>query len=63
MQISSPFYFAVNSEAVYRFFKIISERTNIGIMVYNIPWANRGFRIDMDLMDKLAKIDRLVSFK
>jgi len=63
VQISPPFYFPVNSEAVYRFFKAVSERTNVGIMVYNTPWANRGFSIDLELMDRLVEIDSIVSFK
>ncbi|MGQ9780795.1 MAG: dihydrodipicolinate synthase family protein [Nitrososphaeria archaeon] len=63
VQISPPFYFPVNAEAVYRFFKTISERTKVGIMVYNTPWANRGFSIDLELMDRLTKIDSIVSFK
>ncbi|MGB9614856.1 MAG: dihydrodipicolinate synthase family protein [Fervidobacterium sp.] len=63
VQISPPFYFPVNSEVVYRFFEEISKRTNIGIMVYNTPWVNRGYNINLKLMEKLAKIKNIVSFK
>jgi len=63
VQISPPFYFPVNSEVVFNFFDRISKETDVGIMVYNTPWVNRGYNIDLDLMEKLVKIENIVSFK
>lgn len=63
VQISPPFYFPVNAEVVYQFFENISKKTDIGIMVYNTPWVNRGYNIDLKLMDRLVKIENIVSFK
>ncbi|MEM3385769.1 MAG: dihydrodipicolinate synthase family protein [Nitrososphaeria archaeon] len=63
VQISPPFYFPVNAEVIYQFFEQISRKTDIGIMVYNTPWVNRGYNIDLKLMEKLVKIENIVSFK
>lgn len=63
VQVSSPFYYPVNSNEVYQFFKMVSENINVGIMVYNTPWLNNGFSIDLHLMDKLIELNNVVSFK
>lgn len=63
VQISPPFYFPVNAEIVYQFFENISKKADIGIMVYNTPWVNRGYNIDLKLIERLAKIENIVSFK
>jgi 4-hydroxy-tetrahydrodipicolinate synthase len=63
VQISPPFYFPVNSDVVFNFFDRISREIGIGIMIYNTPWVNRGYNIDIELMERLVKIENIVSVK
>lgn len=63
VQISPPFYYPLSPDEVYRFFEVISESTETSIIVYNTPWLNGGFSIDINLMGRLVKINNVVSFK
>ena len=63
IQISQPYYTGPSAGELYNWVKEISERTEIGLMVYNTPWLSGGLSIDMDLMGKLIEIDNIVSIK
>ena len=63
VQISQPFYYGPSAQVIYRLFKYLSEKIDIGIMVYNTPWLSGGFSIDIDLLGKIVDLDNVVSIK
>ncbi|MBS3766173.1 dihydrodipicolinate synthase family protein [Candidatus Bipolaricaulota bacterium] len=60
VQASHTFYYEPSAEDVYRLFSRVNE-IGISIMVYNTPWE--GFNIGPDLMERLANLENVVSFK
>lgn len=63
IQISPTFYFGPSAKNVYQLFKVINEKTDIGVVIYNTPWLSGNFSIDIDLMSKLVELDNIVSIK
>ncbi len=65
IQISPPFYFDTSPAEVIRFFELINEATNIGVMVYNTTWLGvlGGKGIDTELMERLYQIGNIISVK
>jgi len=63
VQISQAYYTGPSAGELYQWIKKISERIEVGIMVYNTPWLSGGFSIDIDLLGKLIEIDNVVAIK
>lgn len=57
-----PYYTIANEEGVFRHYKEIAERLNIGIVVYNNPSVS-GSWISPSLMSRLAEIDNIIASK
>ncbi len=64
VMIPPPYYYPIDQEAMYRWYKIIAEEIKIGIMAYDQPWREHsGGSISDPLMGKLAEIENIVSIK
>lgn len=61
VQASHTFYYDPSSEDVYRLFSKLNDQVGLSVMVYNTPWE--GFNIGPELMDRLADLENVVSFK
>jgi len=63
LMIGAPYYWVPTEEVILKHFeKIVNELKEIGIMVYNNQFASQ-IDISVEIMDKLADIDNVVSFK
>lgn len=64
VQLSPPYYWGLSREEVYRFYKKVAEKTNVGITVYHgrAVFENSS-GIDYKLMSMLTKIDNVITAK
>ncbi len=63
VMIPPPFYYPINQEDMYRWYKTIADEIKIGIMAYNQPGRSIGSFLSVPLMGKLAEIENMVSMK
>lgn len=65
VQLSPPWYWDTSKDEVFRFYKYIAEKIDIGIMLYNTTWLGvlSGVGIDAELMERLSKIDKIIAVK
>jgi len=63
LQVNPPHYLAPVDDEVYTHYKMINDKVEIGIMVYNTPWCAMNYEIKPNLMERLAKLDNIVAAK
>ncbi len=65
VMIPPPYYYQLNQEDIYRWYKTIAEgiKGKIGMMAYNQSWRNIGSFLTVPLMGRLAEIESIVSMK
>lgn len=63
IQVNPPHYTVPLDEEVYTYYKMISDAADVGIMVYNTPWAAMNFEIRPPLMSKLVELKNVVGIK
>lgn len=63
IQVNPPHYTMPSDEEVFTYYKMISDNADVGIMVYNTPWAAMNFEIRAPLMAKLVKLKNVVGVK
>jgi len=57
-----PFYFSVGEEGIYNFVSTISNRTNIPLILYNIPDYTRN-PVSVDLLRRMIDEELIVAMK
>lgn len=60
--IVTPYYNKTTQEGLIAHFSIIAEKTELPIIVYNVP-SRTGMTISADTVGKLSKIDNIVAIK
>ncbi len=63
VMIPPPYYYVIKQEDIYRWYKIIADEIEIGIMPYTQSWRSEGTFVSGALMRKLAGIENIVSVK
>lgn len=63
LQVNPPHYMAPADDETYTHYKMISDGANVGIMVYNTPWAAVNYEIRPPLMERLVELDNVVGVK
>ena len=58
----SPYYNKANEEGMYRHFAEVADRTEIPILLYNIP-GRTGCNISVEVMEKLAAHENIIGVK
>lgn len=58
----SPYYSRPDQRGIYEHFKSISEATDLGIILYNIPYRT-GRNIENDTIHKLAELKNIIGIK
>ena len=62
--IPPPYYYhGMTQKSVVSWYRIISEATDIGLMIYDQSWRNIGGTVDTPATEELAGIDSVVSIK
>ena len=69
-QVSPPHYETPSDDEVYSFYKMIDERTSMGVMIYNTWWTiprsmfdGHHWEVGQDLMAKLCELESIVAIK
>jgi 4-hydroxy-tetrahydrodipicolinate synthase len=61
--IIQSYYLPFNEEQIYNFFQFVNQRVDIPIMIYNNPSVCSGVEMSMDLLKRLAKLDKVFALK
>ena len=60
--ILPPYYYPLNDEEIYKHYEIVSQSTNLPIMIYNNPHTSK-IDIQPELVAKLAQIENISYIK
>jgi len=60
--IVTPYYNKPNQSGLYKHFKLLHDKTNIPIIIYNIP-GRSVIDVNMDTMKKLSYLPRIIGVK
>ncbi len=60
-QLSSPYYYPPPEKDIFRFFKAVSDDSDLPIMVYNNWWNTPNMNVDT--VDRLAELPNVVALK
>jgi len=64
VMVPPPYYDAIDEESIYEWYRILAESTNLGLVIYDQSWRiGLGTNLTLPLIDKLSKIDQVVSLK
>ncbi len=63
IQMNPPHYLKPCDEEVYTHYRMMNDAVDIGIMVYNTPWAAMGYELRAPIISKLIELDNVVGFK
>ena len=64
VMIPPPFYYEIDHDGVYEWYRILAESVDIGIMVYDQSWrVGLGTTLVLPLIERLAGLDNVVSLK
>ena len=65
VQVQPPHYMVPTDDEVFHHFKAINDAADIGILVYNAPWAmpNPGYEIRPPLMERLGELKNVEAVK
>ncbi len=60
--IVTPYYNKPTQEGIYQHFKAISENSDLGLVIYNIP-GRSGVNIKAETIERIAQLDGVVGIK
>ncbi len=60
--VITPYYNKPQPHGLYEHYKLLTESSNIPIVVYNVP-SRTGTDIDVDTIGKVAELDNIVAIK
>ncbi len=60
--VITPYYNKPQPHGLYEHYKLLTDSTNIPIVVYNVP-SRTGTDIDVDTIGKVAQLDNIVAIK
>ena len=60
--VITPYYNKPQQNGLYEHYKLLSESTNIPIIVYNVP-SRTGTDIDVETIGKVAELDNIAAIK
>ncbi len=65
LQIAPPHYMVPSEEDVYRHYAYVNEAADVGLMIYNIPWAmpKPGFELSQRLLERLSELRNVEAVK
>ena len=60
--VITPYYNKPQQHGLYEHYRMLTESTNIPIIVYNVP-SRTGTDIDVDTIGKVAELDNIIAIK
>jgi 4-hydroxy-tetrahydrodipicolinate synthase len=60
--VITPYYNKPQPHGLYEHYRMLTESTNIPIIVYNVP-SRTGTDIDVDTIGKVAELDNIIAIK
>ena len=62
--ISPPFYDSIDQDAIYEWYRILSDSVDVGIMIYDQSWRGAlGTALSVPLIERLTGLENVVSLK
>jgi len=62
--IPAPFYDSIDQDGLYEWYRILSEKLDLGIMIYDQSWrSDLGTSLGLPLMERLTGLKNVVSLK
>lgn len=64
VMVPPPFYYRLDEEAFYEWYRILAEALDIGIMMYDQAWRSElGTGIQLSVMDRLTELPGVIAMK
>ncbi len=63
IMVPPPFYYKLDEDAFFSFYKTLSSAVNIGIMIYDQVWRNLGTGVSLSMMERLATLPNMIALK
>ncbi|MFC7141590.1 dihydrodipicolinate synthase family protein [Halosimplex aquaticum] len=60
--VGIPYYYPIDSEAIVEHYEEVTDAVDIPVYIYHFP-ARMGNKLDLDTLDRLARIDGIVGVK
>ena len=62
--VPPPFYYGIDQQGVFDWYRILSESVDIGVMIYDQSWrVGLGTTLTPPLIERLSGLDNIVSLK
>jgi len=64
VMVPPPFYYEIDEDGMFEWYRIISESVDVGLMIYDQSWrADLGTTLTPAIIERLATLDNIVSLK
>ncbi len=63
VMVPPPFYYKLDEDAFFSFYKELSSAVSIGIMIYDQVWRNLGTGVSLQMMERLATLPNMIALK
>ena len=63
IMVPPPFYYKLDEDAFFSFYKELASAVPIGIMIYDQVWRNLGTGVSLGMMDRLSKLPNMIALK
>ncbi|MDI3530606.1 MAG: 4-hydroxy-tetrahydrodipicolinate synthase [Candidatus Atribacteria bacterium] len=63
IMVVQPYYLSFGEDQIFSFYKFINDRVEVPIMIYNNPGVANGSDMSVNLLKRLADLDRIFALK
>jgi len=63
VMVPPPFYYKLDEDAFFSFYKELATAVPIGIMIYDQVWRNLGTGVSLSMMERLATLPNMIALK
>ncbi len=63
VMVPPPFYYKLDEDAFFSFYKELSSAVSMGIMIYDQVWRNLGTGVSLNMMSRLATLPNMIALK
>lgn len=63
LMIPPPFYYKLDEDAFFGWYKMLTDAVPIGIMIYDQAWRNLGTGVSLSMMERLSEIPNMIALK
>ena len=63
VMVPPPFYYKLDEDAFFSFYKELASNISIGIMIYDQAWRNLGTGVSLRMMERLSALPNMIALK